>query len=60
MATLDGKKAPGFTLEGSDGKKHSLAEYAGKTVVLYFYPNDDTPGCTIRSTVVIGPNTGPR
>jgi thioredoxin-dependent peroxiredoxin len=46
MATLDGKKAPGFTLEGSDGKKHSLAEYAGKTVVLYFYPNDDTPGCT--------------
>jgi thioredoxin-dependent peroxiredoxin len=46
MATLDGKKAPGFTLEGSDGKKHSLAEYAGKTVVLYFYPKDDTPGCT--------------
>lgn len=41
-----GKKAPAFTLMGSDGKKHSLKEYAGKTVVLYFYPKDDTPGCT--------------
>lgn len=41
-----GKKAPAFTLEGSDGKKHSLKDYAGKTVVLYFYPKDNTPGCT--------------
>lgn len=41
-----GKKAPAFTLEGSDGKKHSLKDYAGKTVVLYFYPRDNTPGCT--------------
>ena len=41
-----GKKAPAFTLEGSDGKKHSLKEYAGKTVILYFYPRDNTPGCT--------------
>jgi thioredoxin-dependent peroxiredoxin len=40
------KKAPAFTLEGSDGKKHSLKEYTGKTVILYFYPKDDTPGCT--------------
>lgn len=46
MAIEVGKKAPAFTLEGSDGKKHSLKEYAGKTVVLYFYPKDDTPGCT--------------
>ncbi len=46
MANLEGKKAPVFSLEGSDGKKHSLADYAGKTVVLYFYPKDDTPGCT--------------
>ncbi|HSF56983.1 MAG TPA: peroxiredoxin [Candidatus Binatia bacterium] len=46
MANLEGKKAPAFSLEGSDGKKHSLADYAGKTVVLYFYPKDDTPGCT--------------
>jgi peroxiredoxin Q/BCP len=46
MANLEGKKAPAFSLEGSDRKKHSLADYAGKTVVLYFYPKDDTPGCT--------------
>jgi thioredoxin-dependent peroxiredoxin len=46
MANLERKKAPAFSLEGSDGKKHSLADYAGKTVVLYFYPRDDTPGCT--------------
>jgi len=44
--SLEGKKAPDFTLEGSDGRKHSLKEYAGKTVVIYFYPRDNTPGCT--------------
>jgi peroxiredoxin Q/BCP len=41
-----GKPAPAFVLKGSDGKEHSLADYLGKTVVLYFYPKDDTPGCT--------------
>lgn len=46
MAIEVGKKAPAFTLEGSDGKQHSLKDYAGKTVVLYFYPKDNTPGCT--------------
>jgi len=46
MKNLQGKKAPAFTLEGSDGKRHSLDDYKGKTVVLYFYPKDDTPGCT--------------
>jgi peroxiredoxin Q/BCP len=46
MSNLEGQKAPAFSLEGSDGKKHSLADYQGKTVVLYFYPKDDTPGCT--------------
>ncbi len=46
MESLEGKKAPGFALEGSDGKMHSLKEYAGKRVVIYFYPKDDTPGCT--------------
>ena len=46
MAGLEGKKAPAFSLQGSDGKKHSLADYQGKTVVLYFYPKDNTPGCT--------------
>jgi len=44
--SLEGKKAPDFTLQGSDGKQHSLNDYAGKTVVLYFYPKDNTPGCT--------------
>lgn len=43
---LEGKKAPEFTLEGSDGKQHSLSDYRGKTVVIYFYPKDNTPGCT--------------
>ncbi len=44
--SLEGKKAPDFTLEGSDGKKHSLSDYTGKTVVIYFYPKDNTSGCT--------------
>jgi peroxiredoxin Q/BCP len=46
MASLVGKKAPAFNLDGNDGTKHSLDEYKGKTVVLYFYPKDNTPGCT--------------
>ena len=46
MAVKIGKPAPAFTLKGSDGKEHSLSDYLGKTVVLYFYPKDDTPGCT--------------
>lgn len=44
MSGLEGQKAPTFNLEGSDGKKHSLADYAGKNVILWFYPKDDTPG----------------
>lgn len=44
--SLEGKQAPAFALEGSDGKKHSLVEYAGKMVIIYFYPRDNTPGCT--------------
>lgn len=46
MGPLEGKKAPAFVLDGNDGKKHALKDYAGKTVVLYFYPKDNTPGCT--------------
>jgi AhpC/TSA family len=41
---LEGKKAPPFSLEGNDGEKHSLEDYKGKTVVLFFYPKDSTPG----------------
>lgn len=47
MPVIDeGKKAPAFTLKDQDGKAHSLKDYAGQPLVLYFYPKDDTPGCT--------------
>jgi peroxiredoxin Q/BCP len=50
MALIDpGKKAPAFTLKDQDGTTHKLSDYAGKPVVLYFYPKDDTPGCTKES-----------
>lgn len=41
-----GKKAPAFTLKSGEGKSVKLSDFAGKPVVLYFYPKDDTPGCT--------------
>ena len=41
-----GSKAPDFTLNDKNGNPHSLSDYAGKKVVLYFYPKDNTPGCT--------------
>ncbi len=41
-----GKKAPAFALKDQDGTLHRLSDYAGRPVVLYFYPKDDTPGCT--------------
>jgi peroxiredoxin Q/BCP len=41
-----GRKAPAFTLKDQHGKTHRLADYLGRPVVLYFYPKDDTPGCT--------------
>ena len=41
-----GKKAPAFKLSDQDGKVHELKDYLGKKVVLYFYPKDNTPGCT--------------
>jgi thioredoxin-dependent peroxiredoxin len=42
----EGKPAPDFTGKDQDGKSVSLSQYKGKKVVLYFYPKDDTPGCT--------------
>jgi thioredoxin-dependent peroxiredoxin len=41
-----GTKAPNFTVKDTNGNTVSLSDFAGKTVVLYFYPKDDTPGCT--------------
>ena len=41
-----GTKAPEFTLPGQNGEMHSLKDYRGKKVILYFYPRDNTPGCT--------------
>ncbi len=44
-----GQKAPDFKLPDENGKLHKLSDYKGKTVVLYFYPADDTPGCTLEA-----------
>ena len=50
MPLIDaGKKAPAFSLKDQHGKTHTLADYAGRPVILYFYPKDDTPGCTKES-----------
>jgi peroxiredoxin Q/BCP len=47
MPLIDpGRKAPAFTLRDQHGKTHKLSDYSGRSVVLYFYPKDDTPGCT--------------
>ena len=46
MAIEEGKLAPAFTLEDTTGKPVSLADFRGKDVIVYFYPKDDTPGCT--------------
>ena len=47
MPLIDpGKKAPAFSLKDQAGQAHALADYAGRPVVLCFYPKDDTPGCT--------------
>lgn len=64
----EGKKAPAFTLEADDGSKVALGKLKGQNVVVYFYPRDNTPGCTLeaqdfnkalkkfekRNTVVLG------
>lgn len=47
MPLIDpGKKAPALTLKDQEGRVHRLSEYEGRPLVLYFYPKDDTPGCT--------------
>jgi peroxiredoxin Q/BCP len=44
-----GSAAPAFKLQDQNGKAHSLSDYRGKWVVIYFYPKDDTPGCTTQA-----------
>lgn len=50
MSTLIDSKAPDFDLEGSDGKRHRLQDYAGRNLLLFFYPKDNTSGCTKEAT----------
>jgi len=45
----EGDKAPAFTLQGDDGADVSLADFAGRKLVLFFYPKADTPGCTLEA-----------
>lgn len=49
-----GEKAPAFTLLDKDGKEVSLSDFLGKKVVLYFYPKDNTPGCTRQACAFAG------
>ncbi len=49
-----GMKAPNFTLSDKDGNAVSMSDFAGKTVVLYFYPRDNTPGCTRQACAFAG------
>lgn len=49
MAIVHGQPAPDFCLKGSDGKEHRLNDYSGKKLIIYFYPKDNTPGCTKES-----------
>ena len=46
MSIEEGKAAPAFTLNDTDGNRVSLSDFSGKNVIVYFYPRDDTPGCT--------------
>jgi peroxiredoxin Q/BCP len=46
MVLSAGKQAPAFELLDNEGNLHKLSDYQGQTIVVYFYPRDDTPGCT--------------
>ncbi len=53
MATLTkGKTAPNFSLQDQDEKTHTLKDYQGNWVLIYFYPKDDTPGCTKQACAI--------
>ena len=53
-----GTKAPGFTLLDKDGSEVGLSDFAGKKIVLYFYPRDNTPGCTRQACAFAGAYAG--
>ena len=53
-----GMKAPDFTLSDKDGREVSLSDFRGKKVVLYFYPKDNTPGCTRQACAFAGAYAG--
>ena len=53
-----GVKAPDFTLKDKDGKEVALSSFRGKKVVLYFYPKDNTPGCTRQACAFAGAYAG--
>lgn len=53
-----GMSAPDFTLADKDGNQVSLSDFAGKRVVLYFYPKDNTPGCTRQACAFAGAYRG--
>ncbi len=52
MPLTSGAAAPDFTLPDQDGKPHTLTDYRGRWVLLYFYPKDDTPGCTTEACTI--------
>ena len=54
MPIVEGKAAPVFTLPDANGQKVSLMDFKGKNVVVYFYPKDDTTGCTIEARQFTG------
>ena len=53
-----GDPAPNFTAQDQNGQTHQLADYRGQRVALYFYPKDDTPGCTAQAITALAAETG--
>jgi len=51
----EGMKAPAFTLKNDEDREVSLSDLKGKKIVLYFYPKDDTPGCTLERKIHVWP-----
>lgn len=49
MSDLLSKQAPAFSLQDQDGETHSLSDYKGEKILIYFYPKDSTPGCTMEA-----------